>query len=122
MLLHRKNNYEWRYIGLWFDMLPELIQFRIKPQIQGYNTEEVFVLFEPCSNPFEMIQKNLSIRNTIPAVIDANYKKKIDQRNMVFQKFDAAKDAFINELSNTSSELYLYINDKNLFKTILLNL
>ncbi|MCQ2584449.1 MAG: hypothetical protein MJ185_02570, partial [Treponema sp.] len=65
---------------------------------------------------------NLIIRNSIPAVIDMNDKKKIDQRNMVLHEFDAAKDTFINELSNTHSELYLYINDKNISKTILMNL
>lgn len=122
MLLHRKNDYEWRYIGLWFDMLPEVIRSKIKSQIQDYDTAEIFVLFEPCSNPIEMIQKNLIIRNSIPAVIDMNDQKKIDQRNMVLHEFDAAKDEFIKKLSNTRSEIYLYINDKNIFKTVLMNL
>lgn len=37
MLLHRKNNYEWRYIGLWFDMLPEVIRSKIKSHVQVHS-------------------------------------------------------------------------------------
>lgn len=45
MWLHRENEYEWKYIGVWLDMLPEQVLSKVVNQNTDLLPESTLVLF-----------------------------------------------------------------------------
>ena len=50
MWLHRENEYEWKYIGLWLDMLPEQVLSKVVNQNTDLLPESTLVLFKKYIN------------------------------------------------------------------------
>ena len=81
MWLHRENEYEWKYIGVWLDLLPEEFCTKVKGLISDYEVESIFLPFEQYPTVVDMVQDSLKVRNSIPAVIDVNDKKQNEAKN-----------------------------------------
>lgn len=57
--LHKENPSEWRFIGIWADML----NFNISIDLQVYKKESYLILFHAYEIPLQIIQENLKLRN-----------------------------------------------------------
>lgn len=57
--LHKENIDEWRFIGIWADML----DFDLSQHLNGYSPKSCLILFKHYDNPLQMIQNNLRLRN-----------------------------------------------------------
>ena len=57
--IHKENTAEWRFIGIWADML----YFDISQHLQGHDKESCLILFEKYTHPLKSVQKNLHLRN-----------------------------------------------------------
>ncbi len=58
VLFHRENECEWRYVGIWADMLDKSIL-----ELEETNTKAFLVLFKEYDTPLQIVQENLRLRN-----------------------------------------------------------
>lgn len=58
VLIHRENKEEWRYIGIWADMLDSSILSLGISDLSNY-----LVLFQEYDNQMQILQDNLRLRN-----------------------------------------------------------
>ena len=72
ILFHRENNYEWRYIGIWADMLESSIL-----EIGNANLTDYLILFKEYNNQLEILQENLRLRNLYNKHLAFNEKEEI---------------------------------------------
>ena len=59
ILFHRGNEWEWRFVGIWADMLNS----NISKSLQNFSIQDALVLFGDYENPLEILQENLRLRN-----------------------------------------------------------
>lgn len=124
MWLHRENEYEWKYIGVWLDMLPEEFCNKIKLMISDCEPESIFLPFyiSQFPTPIEMIQLNLRIRNSIPAVLDVNDKKQIELQTEKITELEKenrlALERIICNSNSCSSSINVYLNSRDEFRCI----
>lgn len=58
VFFHRENEWEWRYVGIWADMLDKsILDFDEK------NKKDYLVLFKEYDSPLQVLQENLRLRN-----------------------------------------------------------
>ena len=58
VLFHRENEWEWRYVGIWADMLDKsILDFGEK------DVRDFLVLFNEYDIPLQVVQENLRLRN-----------------------------------------------------------
>lgn len=119
MWLHRENEYEWKYIGVWLDMLPEQVLSKVVNQNTDLFPESTLVLFKKYINTLDMIQTNLSFRNLISVIKNNNDLEKEEKKTKIkIEMIENMGTVFMRGLSLNCSELSLYINEKNEFKII----
>ena len=58
VLFHRENECEWRYVGIWADMLDKSIL-----ELEETNTKAFLVLFKEYDTHLQIVQENLRLRN-----------------------------------------------------------
>ena len=58
VLFHRENEWEWRFVGIWADMLDKLIL-----NSDEENKKDFLVLFKEYDSPSQVLQENLRLRN-----------------------------------------------------------
>ena len=58
VLFHRENEYEWRFVGIWADMLDNSIL-----NSDEENKKDFLVLFKEYDSPLQVLQENLRLRN-----------------------------------------------------------
>jgi hypothetical protein len=58
VLLHRENEWEWRFIGIWADMLDKSIL-----NSDEENKKDFLVLFKEYDSLLQVLQENLRLRN-----------------------------------------------------------
>lgn len=58
-MLHKENPSEWRFIGIWADML----NFDISSYLKEYIIESCLILFHNYDTTIQILQENLSLRN-----------------------------------------------------------
>ena len=87
-LLHKENQSEWIYIGIWADML----DFDISINLKKYKKESCLILFHNYDNPIQILQENLRFRNlynhykTLFSQSNSkDLKEKIDQMHLDIQ-------------------------------------
>lgn len=73
-LIHRENIDEWRFIGIWADMLEHSI-----PELENKKLSEFLVLFKEYNSLLEVIQENLRLRNLYNRHKSFNEKEKIKE-------------------------------------------
>lgn len=119
MWLHRENEYEWKYVGVWLDLLPESFCNKVKPLIPDCEMESIFLTFSKYPTALSMVQDNLKVRNSIPAVIDVNDKKQQDKRRARIEEIEIAVSNLRESLMlDEIVYLYVYINTNDEFRVI----
>lgn len=119
MWLHRENEYEWKYIGVWLDLLPEEFCTKVKGLISDCELESIFLTFEQYSKAVDMVQNSLKVRNSIPAVIDVNDKKQIEKNLVRIEEIETTvKNLKETLLSKELLQLNVYINSRDEFRMI----
>ena len=58
ILFHRGNEWEWRFVGIWADMLDKSIL-----ELDQEDVKDFLVLFKEYDNPLQVLQENLRLRN-----------------------------------------------------------
>nr|MBP3281780.1 hypothetical protein [Treponema sp.] len=58
VLFHRGNEWEWRFVGIWADMLDKSIF-----DFDEENKKDFLVLFNEYETPLQVLQENLRLRN-----------------------------------------------------------
>lgn len=118
MWLHRENEYEWKYVGIWLDMLPAEFIDKIKCQINYSNLESIFVPFRSYPKTVYMLQENLRIRNSIPGVIDVNDKNQQEAKNKKIDILELIRESLLSILLSDSRYVVVYFNEIDEFKLI----
>lgn len=62
-MIHRNNEDEWKYVGIWGDMLDEKLSCLIKSYFSSDCLSNLFIAFGHYKSTLEIIQENLSKRN-----------------------------------------------------------
>ena len=58
ILFHRGNEWEWRFVGIWADMLDKSIL-----ELDQEDVKDFLVLFKEYDSPLQVLQENLRLRN-----------------------------------------------------------
>lgn len=72
VLFHHENEWEWRYVGIWADMLDSCIL-----AIRIANLSDYLILFKEYNNKLQILQDNLRLRNLYNQHIAFNEKEEI---------------------------------------------
>lgn len=112
MWLHRENEYEWKYIGVWLGMLPEQVLSKVVNQNTDLLPESTLVLFKKYINALDMIQTNLSFRNLISEIKNNNDLEKEEKKTKI-EMIENMGTVFMSGLSLNCSELF-YISMKKM--------
>lgn len=58
LLIHRENDWEWKFVGIWADMLDKSIL-----ELDQEDVKDFLVLFKEYDSPLQVLQENLRLRN-----------------------------------------------------------
>ena len=67
ILIHRGNESEWRFVGIWADMLDKSIL-----ELDQEDVKDFLVLFKEYDNPLQVLQENLRLRNLYNSTLSDN--------------------------------------------------
>ncbi len=109
VLFHRENECEWRYVGIWADMLDKSIL-----ELEETNTKTFLVLFKEYDTPLQIVQENLRLRN-----LYNQYKSNNSVAEM--QKMDNEIKNQIAALSNKLELFTYYKREDMLMKVVFKN-
>ena len=59
-MIHKKNEWEWKFVGIWADMIKDN---GLAEKLKNFSASETLILFKPYEKPLEIIQENLRLRN-----------------------------------------------------------
>lgn len=104
VLFHRENECEWRYVGIWADMLDKSIL-----ELEEANTKAFLVLFKEYDSPLHIVQENLRLRNIYNQYKTNNSKSEI-------QKMEDDIKRQISELSDKLDLFAYYAKEDLLMK------
>ena len=96
--LHRDNNEEWRYIGIWADMLESCIL-----GIGIANLSDYLILFKEYNNQLQILQDNLRLRNIY------NKHKTFSEKEEILKMEEEIK----NNILLLSEKLDLFVYNQN---------
>ena len=94
---HRDNKEEWRYIGIWADMLESCIL-----GIGIANLSDYLILFKEYNNQLQILQDNLRLRNIFNKHVAFNEKEEISKM----------KEEIKNNISEIPEKLVLFVYNK----------
>jgi len=105
VLFHRENECEWRYVGIWADMLGKSIL-----DFSEENKKIFLVLFKEYDTPLQALQENLQIRNLYN-------QYKVNKQELEIQKVE---DKITNQISQLSdkTELFVYYKKTDSFMKV----
>ena len=93
VLFHRENECEWRYVGIWADMLDKSIL-----ELDQEDVKDFLVLFKEYDNPLQILQENLRLRN-----LYNQYKS-----NNAVAEIQKMEDEIKNQIAALSDKLELF--------------
>lgn len=93
ILIHRGNESEWRFVGIWADMLDKSIL-----ELDQEDVKDFLVLFKEYDNPLQVLQENLRLRN-----LYNQYKS-----NNAVAEIQKMEDEIKNQISALSDKLELF--------------
>ena len=59
-MIHKENEWEWKFIGIWADMIKDT---GLAEKLKNFPASKTLILFKPYEKPLEIIQENLRLRN-----------------------------------------------------------
>ena len=84
-LFHRENGWEWKFVGIWADMLDKSIL-----DYDEENKKDFLVLFKEYDSPLQILQENLRLRNLYNQFQSNNSVAKIQEMETKLKKQVAA--------------------------------
>ena len=106
ILFHRENDYEWRFVGIWADMISKNILKQNEANLQDF-----LVLFKKYDTSLQVLQDNLRLRNLYNKYKMTNLTDAID-------KMDKEIETQISDLSN-KTEFCVYHTQTDTLMTVL---
>ena len=105
VLFHRENEWEWRFVGIWADMLDISISVSDEE-----NKENYLILFKEYDTPLQVLQENLRLRN-----LYNKYKSIGEGDNEAVHKMKKMEDDIKGAILNlkTKCEFTVYNREKN---------
>ena len=100
VLFHRENEWEWRFVGIWADMLDKSIL-----NSDEENKKDFLVLFKEYDSPLQVLQENLRLRNLYNKFKSNNSAAEIQKME------DDIKDSILK--LKTKCEFTVYNREKN---------
>jgi len=100
VLCHRENEWEWRFVGIWADMLDISISVSDEE-----NKENYLILFKEYDSPLQVLQENLRLRNLYNKFKSNNSAAEIQKME------DDIKDEILK--LKTKCEFTVYNKEKN---------
>ena len=96
-MIHKKNEWEWKFVGIWADMIKDN---GLAEKLKNFPASETLILFKPYEKPLEIIQENLRLRNQYNQLKSGGKKDDIQ----------LMEDAIQKQIENLpfSPELYIY--------------
>ena len=107
ILIHRGNESEWRFVGIWADMLDKSIL-----ELDQEDVKDFLVLFKEYDNPLQVLQENLRLRNLYNQYKSNNAVAEIQKME------DDIKDEIL-KLKNRC-EFTAYNREKNVLTTFVI--
>ena len=104
-VIHRENECEWRFVGIWADMLDKSIL-----DFDEENKKDYLVLFEEYDSPLQVLQENLRLRNLYNQFISNNSVTEI-------QKMEDEIKKQVKTLSG-KSELFTYYKQADMLMKV----
>lgn len=99
-LIHRENIDEWRFIGIWADMLDMSI-----PELENKKLDEFLLLFKEYDTLLEVLQENLRLRNLY------NRHKSINEKEKIIEIEEEIKTQILNLPNQIDIFVYHKINN-----------
>ena len=93
LLIHRENDWEWKFVGIWADMLDSCIL-----AIGIANLSDYLILFKEYNNQLQILQDNLRLRN-----LYNQYKA-----NNSLSEIQKMEDEIKNQVAALSDKLELF--------------
>lgn len=100
VLCHCENEWEWRFVGIWADMLDKSIL-----DCDEKNKKDFLVLFKEYDSPLQVLQENLRLRNLYNKFKSNNSAAEIQKME------DDIKDSILK--LKTKCEFTVYNKEKN---------
>lgn len=85
LLIHRENDWEWKFVGIRADMLDKSIL-----ELDQEDVKDFLVLFKEYVNPLQVLQENLRLRNLYNQFQSNNSVAKIQEMETELKKQVAA--------------------------------
>ena len=101
-MIHKENDWEWKFVGIWADMITDS---GLQEKLKNFQAQETLILFKSYEKPLEIIQENLRLRNQYNQLKSGG--KKDDVKAM-----DDAIQAQIENLPFTP-ELFIYNSESD---------
>lgn len=108
VLFHRENECEWRYVGIWADMLDKSIL-----DFNEENKNDFLVLFKEYDTLLQALQDNLQLRNLYN-------QYKVNKQESEIRKMDDKITIQILQLSE-KTELFVYYKKTDSFMKVSYN-
>ena len=105
IIFHRENEYEWRYVGIWADMLDKSIL-----NSDEENKKDFLVLFKEYDTLLQALQDNLQLRNLYN-------QYKVNKQESAIKKVE---DKITNQILQLSekTELFVYYKKTDSFMKV----
>ena len=107
VLFHRENEWEWRFVGIWADMLDKSIL-----NSDEENKKDFLVLFKEYDSPLQVLQENLRLRNLYNKFKSNNSAAEIQKME------DDIKDSILK--LKTKCEFTAYNREKNVLTKVVI--
>ena len=105
ILFHRESAWEWKFVGIWADMLDKSIL-----DFDEENKKDYLVLFKEYDSPLQVLQENLRLRNLYNQFISNNSVTEI-------QKMEDEIKKQVKTLSG-KSELFTYYKQADMLMKV----
>lgn len=118
MWLHKQNEYEWKNIGIWFEMASQELQKQIKASLPGEDYNQVFLVFKDYDSATAMVSENLCIRNKIASIPNNPELSKAEIKTQL-EQIENTREQSIQDLE-IKNPICVYLNAKDEFKQVLI--
>lgn len=117
MWLHKENEYEWKYCGIWLDMIEDTtFKTSVFQHLIDVKEDEIFLCFESYEAPVEMVSENLCVRNRIFS-IQNNSKLSTAEKDEAIKSIEEKVIQYRNTF-NIRTAITVYLNEQNRFVKI----
>lgn len=107
VLFHRENEWEWRLVGIWADMLDKSII-----DLGKQSKKDFLLLFKEYDSPLQVLQENLRLRNIYNKFKSNNSAAEIQKME------DDIKDSILK--LKKRCEFTVYNKEKNVLTTFVI--